>query len=254
MSTALPKKAAAKSFKGPDACVRCKGQKQGAPKCRGERNHTVEEHPATSLSQSVCVTLMGFRTTTYPQPDLLVDQQLLEQALQAGGAGSVAAAMAKLKGETLPEQDSFDVDAALAEDGWEYSLTAWPEPLKGAQTYELRTKLIEADNAMTMLRGDDFFNTCILCADISPTHLTTTDSAVSIEQGAVNYQAALCPHIVKWLTGSRKGEWVFAGLGDNTCKLQHHYEGGREGDELLHPEEELRWVIFVTKTQQWALP
>ena len=233
MATALLKKTAAnyKSFKGPDACVRCKGQKQGAPKCRGERNHTVEEHPATSLSQSVCVTLMGFRTTAYPQPELLMDQQLLEQALQAGGSGSVAAAMAKLKGETLPEQESIDVDAALAEDGWEYSLTAWTEPLKGAQTYELRTKLIGGDDAMKMLRGDDFFNTCILSATISPTHLTTTGSDVSIDQGAVNCQAALCPHIVnsKWLTGSMKGEWVCAGLGDGTCKLQHHALRKRTG-------------------------
>ena len=139
--------------------------------------------------------------------------------------------MAKLRGETLPEQESFDVDAALAEDGWKYSLTAWTEPLKGAQTYELRAKLIGGDDAMKMLRGDDFFNTCISSATISPTHLTTTGSAVSIEQDAVNCQAALCPHIVKWLTGSRKGEWICAGLGDGTCKLQHHCEGGRECDE-----------------------
>jgi hypothetical protein len=200
---------------------------------------------------------MKFRTPTYPQPDLLADQQILEQALKAGGPDSVAAAMAMLKGEPLPAQDSFGVDAVPVEDDWEWALTEWTEPLIGAQTYDLRTKRIGGDEAAMMLRGDAFFNRCLLSAVISPTHLTTTGCAVSMEPGALNCQAALCPNIVKWLMASRKGGWECAGISDGSCSLQHYCKGGRDCDEdgceLLHPEEGCRWVVLESKTQEWAM-
>ena len=81
------------------ACVRCKAQKQGVHVCRNERNHSVLEYPGTSLAQSTCKVLMNFRGTLQAQKDTLKDQKLLQQAPDTGGAGGVAAAMAKLKGE-----------------------------------------------------------------------------------------------------------------------------------------------------------
>ena len=100
-----------------DACVRCKAQKQGAPICRNTRHHVVPEYPGTPLSQSICGTLLSFRTTLYPQADLLRDQQLLEQALRAGGSNSAIAAMNKLKGEALTQPEAFDVDGEPAHAG-----------------------------------------------------------------------------------------------------------------------------------------
>ena len=92
------------------------------------------------------------------------DQQLLEEAWRAGGIDSVNAAMAKLKGEALPTQESFGVDAPPEEEapaeevpageGWEWALDAYPEPLADGQQYEFRNEYVEADEAMEMLRAD----------------------------------------------------------------------------------------------------
>jgi hypothetical protein len=187
---------------------------QGSPRCGGLSGHNAVANSVRDPDE--------VQTPSFPQPDLLADQQILEQALRAGGPDSVAAAMARLEGEPLPAQIAFDVDAVPAEDDWEYALTEWPEPLIGAQTYDLRTKRIGGDEAAMMLRGDAFFNRCLLSAAISPTHLTTTGCAVSMEPGALNCQAALCPNIVKWLMTSRKGGWECAGISDGSCSLQLH--------------------------------
>ena len=62
---------------------------------------------ATPLSQSVCVTLMGFRTTAYPQPELLVDQQLLEQALHAGGSRRLSRGYGQAEGRDAARAGVF---------------------------------------------------------------------------------------------------------------------------------------------------
>ena len=99
--------AAAKSIKGPYACVRCKSMKRGAIPCREQ--HLVQEYPPTPLTQQMCVELMKLRTHKFPQWGVLADQRFLEAAMWAGGkqggAANVAEAMDRLR--------AIDVDAYL---------------------------------------------------------------------------------------------------------------------------------------------
>ena len=199
---------------------------------------------------------MSFRGTLQPQKDLLLDQKLLQQAQDTGGAGGVAAAMAKLKDEAMPQKEVVDVDVEPEQpDGWEWSLCVWP--VDGGESYELKTVPIGATYANELLNEDVIFQRYIVDAPISPTHLTTTGSALSSKDDAINCQKAVCPRITDWLTGDRKGQWVCAGTSNGTCEHQHECKGGKECDvelcHLLHPTEESRWIVCANKTQHWVL-
>jgi hypothetical protein len=211
----------------------------------------------------MCIALMKFRTSAFPQAGLIADQQMLEQALMSGGPNSVAAAMDILKGldvDAYAAQNAYDVDAHITavEDAWEWALTKWAEPPAGGPTYELREKRIGGDEATAMLSDDKTFLKYLLHAVITPTHLTSTGSTVSPDPGALNCQENLCPKIMAWLITSRKGEWGCMGLADDSCSFQHYCRGGRdcdaEGCVLLHPDDEYRWVVLQDKKQEWVEP
>ena len=117
--------------------------------------------------------------------------------------------------------------------------------------YEFKSEYIEADEVMDILRTDGFFNKCLLSTDVSTKHLTAMGSALSDDKGAVNCTTDVCNKLMKWLTGSRKGDWECTGISDKTCKRQHYCQGGRDCDtdgcQLVYPQQELRWVVH-----QWA--
>lgn len=193
---------------------------------------------------------MSFRGTRYGQAALLCDQQILEQAMRAGGASSVAAALNKLKGDPPHESETIDVDGGTAQDRaedleqdeWEWGLAEWPEPLIGGQAYEMKTALIGGARALDMLNDGKIFSAHVFAQPVSPTHLTLRFCALSSEASATNCRTAVCPKILDLLTGNRKGGWECAGLADGSCTPQRHCKGGLDCDEefchLLHPSED----------------
>ena len=83
--------------------------------------------------------------------------------------------------DTYLKQHAHDVDApaTAVEDVWEWPLSRWTDPPPGGQTYELSEKHVGGDDAMAMLVKDKTFLDYLLGTTVTPTHLTSTGSAVS---------------------------------------------------------------------------
>jgi hypothetical protein len=123
-----------------------------------------------------------------------------------------------------------------------WGLAEWLEPLIGGQAYEMKTALIGGARALDMLNDDKILSAHVLAQPASSTHLTLGFCALSSDASATNCRTAMCPKILDWLTGNRKGRWRCAGLADGNCTHQQHCNGGLDRDEefchLLHPSED----------------
>jgi hypothetical protein len=254
-----------KMLKQAAACVRCKAQGQGAKKCREEKGHDLTDHPGTTLSGAMCKALMEFRSKEYPQPNLTADQRLLEQELSDGGASAAESALTRLKaaaaGEraqpdnNAPPQADDAVDSAPAETEWEEQLAPFAEQIAGVPEYIFRTRQLTHAEADSMLQTDKFFMGVLTSTGIAAKHLTTSNSALSKDKGAVNCLDNMCCELREWLMLGRVDSWQCA---DANCTGQHDCAAGRNCDasvcHLHHPGEELRWVVFNSKTQCWPEP
>jgi hypothetical protein len=110
---------------------------------------------------------------------------------------------------------------------------------------------------MAMLVKEKTFLDYLLRTTITPTHLTSTGSAVSPDTDALNCRDKLCPEIMAWLLSViRKGDWECKAHEHDNSAFQHDRGGGRECDAdgcvLLHPEEETRWIVLRDKKSEWA--
>ena len=255
----------AKMLKQAPACVRCKAQGHGAKNCREEKRHDLMDHPATTLSGAMCKALMKLRGKEYPQSSLTADQRLLEQGLIDGGASAADSALARLKAEAAGERAQPDssasppaggaVDSAPTETEWEEQLAPWPEQIADLPQYTFRTRRPTHAEASGMLQTDKFFMDRLTSADIAAKRLTTSNSTLSKDKGAVNCLDKMCGGMVDWMMQGCVDSWQCA---DANCTGQHDCAAGRDCDasvcHLHHPDEELRWVVFNSKIQCWPEP